>query len=212
MQIRDAQLQEQRRRQLERNSLSASVAASELLPADKARRLANWDPTFATEKVDWYEEFIHRHAPIAISWLQQPRCSSGHGDVDRGEYLEVRGLGVYAPPDDRDGGLAVAPLDDGSVCLWSVNDGARARKGAIVGRSSTQVLLSDGTSRVRSKMVGTGVVECVAVDEWRKRAYIAVQSGKFGYPFICNTYEVIHIITCAQRGDSTGNGLYCLNF
>ncbi|KAI9744530.1 MAG: hypothetical protein M1818_002059 [Claussenomyces sp. TS43310] len=139
-------------------------------PEERARILANWDPSYSTEKIDWYTEFIHRSAPICVSWLQQPRNRESAAN----EHLEVRGVGTYNPMDDEDKSFAIAPLDDGSVCLWDLSKAA-GRKGAIIGRSSSDILLSPGTG-TRSRMVNTGVIECVTVNSWHKKAYVAVQS------------------------------------
>ena len=147
------------------------------LSNEKVRIRANWDPVFPGEKVNWYDEYIRRHAPISTSWVQQPRNREGS---DR-EHLEVRGVALYSPLGESGSTLAVAPLDDGSLCLWDIN-GTRGRKGAIWQRSKPGVLSIDphpqtGPSR-RSKMVSTGVTECIAVDNIRNKAYVAVQSSK----------------------------------
>ncbi|KAH6711523.1 hypothetical protein BKA61DRAFT_92440 [Leptodontidium sp. MPI-SDFR-AT-0119] len=143
---------------------------------ERIRILANWDPSYPKEKVDWYDEYIARNAPISTSWLQQPR----NRDSNEREYLEVRGMGIYTPPGESDATMVVAPLDDGSVCLWSLT-GEPGRKGSIVARSKSGLISVDpaphrGEGR-RSKMISTGVTECVSVDSAGKRAYFAVQSG-----------------------------------
>ena len=146
--------------------------------------MANWDPSYPNEKVQWYDEFIARNAPICTSWMQQPRDreSAQH------EYLEARGIAVYKPPGEADATLVVAPLDDGSLCLWDIN-GTRGRKGAIVGRSKSGILSVDNNrkaeERRRSKMISTGVTECISIDSANNKAYVAVQSGKT--PFYAST-------------------------
>lgn len=146
------------------------------LSNEKIRIRANWDPVFPGEKVNWYDEYITRHAPISTSWLQQPRSREG----PEREYLEVRGVALYTPPGDSKSTFAVAPLDDGSLCLWDIN-GTRGRKGAIWQRSRPGVLSVDphpqATPNRRSKMVSTGVTECISIDNSRNRAYVAVQSS-----------------------------------
>jgi hypothetical protein len=143
---------------------------------EKIRIMANWDPSYPTEKVDWYDEYIARNAPISTSWLQQPRSreSAEH------EYLEVRGMGLYTPPGESNSTLIVAPLDDGSVCLWDIS-GAQGKKGSIIARSKSGTISVDPSPQVgptkRSKMINTGVTECVSIDSARGRAYFAVQSG-----------------------------------
>ncbi|KAK3987047.1 hypothetical protein QBC44DRAFT_246778 [Cladorrhinum sp. PSN332] len=158
--------------------------------------MANWDPIFPGEKVSWYNEYIQRHGPAQINWLQLP-YQIGHSgdDQDSGngkssaDFVEARGLALYYPdaPAEAEGSpgakgrvLAVCPLDDGGVCLWDVGGGSFGKKkGAIVARSKPGILFIDGpradNSR-RSKRVDSGVTECVSVDSWRHIAFFAVQS------------------------------------
>jgi hypothetical protein len=149
---------------------------------EKIRIMANWDPSYPSEKVNWYDEYIARNAPISTSWMQQPRDreSAGH------EYLEVRGIAVYNPP-GQEGSFIVGPVEDGSLCLWDIN-GMQGRKGAIVGRSRSGILSVDEIPKSeevrRSKMVSTGVTECVSIDSAQKRAYVAVQRGKILVPIV----------------------------
>ena len=140
---------------------------------EKIRLRANWDPSFLDEKVNWYDEYIARNAPISTSWFEQPR----NRESTQKEYLEARGMALYTP--EPGNSLIVAPLDDGSIVLWELS-GIRSRKGSIVARSKSGLLFVNGNHQVpggeRSKMIGTGVTECIAVDSARKRAYVAVQS------------------------------------
>ena len=140
--------------------------------------MASWDPTYPDEKVDWYREYIARHAPLSISWLEQPRNGSR-------ERLETRGLGLFKNHEDH---TLVAPLDDGSVCLWNVgreDATPDALEGRIMARSSPGLLSEDwpdgSTPHVsttsRGRLTNTGAVECVSVDIPRNKAYFAVQSG-----------------------------------
>jgi hypothetical protein len=143
---------------------------------EKIRILANWDPSYPGETVDWYSEYIHRTASLAVSWLQQPR----NRESTEQEPMEVRGAGIYHRPGDEDTSVAVGPLDDGSLCLWDVN-GASGKRGRIMGRSAPGTLSTSGSTlpgASRSRMINTGVTECVSIDSNRKKAYIAVQSGE----------------------------------
>ena len=148
--------------------------------AATARAMASWDPTYLDEKVDWYGEYIARHAPLSISWLEQP-FSEQNG---LREKLETKGLGILK---DASGSIVVAPLDDGSVCLWNIGseDAApNAQDGRIRARSRPGLLSVNGSdcgtlwnpTTSRTKMTSTGVVECVSVDRSRNKAYFALQS------------------------------------
>ena len=161
-----------------------SCAQGEELPsrvdAERTRAMANWDPSYPTEKVDWHGEYIARHAPISMSWLQQPTG----GTHRTGHIREIRGLGYLH---NGSGSQVVAPLDDGSVCLWDVNYNNTTgghRRGTILGRSKPGLLSVNGADKEhapdpahsKAKMTSTGVVECVSVDSARNKAYFAVQS------------------------------------
>ncbi|KAK4227242.1 hypothetical protein QBC38DRAFT_527104 [Podospora fimiseda] len=172
------------------------IDGSVIRDRERARIMANWDPIFPGEKVSWYNEYIQRHGPAQINWLQLPYQNSESGDdQDSGngkssaDFVEARGLALYYPDvvaeNDGSGGpkgrvLAVSPLDDGSVCLWDVGGGSFGEKrGAIVARSKPGILFIDGpradNSR-RSKRVDSGVTECISVDSWKHLAFFAVQS------------------------------------
>jgi hypothetical protein len=156
------------------NRLPSINTAQEIVVPDneRTRILANWDPSYVSEKIDWYSEFIQREAPIAINWLQQPR---NRASAEK-EALEVRGLENF-----QSGGksFAVAPLDDGSVCIWDVGKCQEAgdKRGRIVGKSAEGILVEE--SKHSRKLVHSGVVECVKVDSERQRAYVAVRNGTF---------------------------------
>lgn len=148
---------------------------------ERVRILANWDLSYPSEGVSWYDEYIQRHAPIATSWLQQPKIRDGFVT----DNIEARGVSLYRPghagQDSGNDGrplLAVSPLDHGGVCIWDV-EGTKGRRGAILAESRPGILFIDGpeadNSR-RSKRVDSGVTECVSVDDRSHRAFFAVQS------------------------------------
>jgi len=163
--------------------------------SERIRIMANWDPSYPTEKVNWYDEYIARHAPISTSWMQQPR----NRESPEHEYLEVRGLAIFTPAGEGGASLAVGPLDDGSVCLWDIK-GTRGKKGSIVARSKSGLIAVDpspqGPAGQRSKMINTGVTECVSVDHMRCKAYFAVQSGKSPLSFIFCFLGLRHHLHC----------------
>lgn len=144
--------------------------------SEKVRIRANWDPSYAGEQVRWYDEYIARNATISLSWLQQPRDM----DAPSRDYLEVSGMALYTPPGQLAASMVVAPLDDGSVSIWDLK-GSQARKGALRARSKPGVLsieeFPSETHSRRSEMVKAGVTECISVDSFLNRAYVAVHSG-----------------------------------
>lgn len=130
--------------------------------------------------MSWYDEYIARNGPIQTSWLEQPR----HRESAQHEHLEIRGMALYTEQGDSDSTLVVAPLDDGSVCIWDI-EGTKGRKGSIIARSNSAILFP-GDARLdkaanRSKLISPGVTECVSIDSARKRAYIAIQDGMSGF-------------------------------
>ena len=140
-----------------------------------------FNPAYPDEKVDWYDEYIARHAPLSISWLEQPFTEQN----GLREKLETKGLGLS---EDHGDNIVVAPLDDGSVCLWNIGReeaGPNVRDGRIMARSRPGLLSANGPngstsqklSDTKAKMTSTGVVDCVSVDRVRNKAYFAVQSG-----------------------------------
>ena len=142
-----------------------------------AQYMANWDPSFPSERISWYDEYVQRNASMSANWLQIPRIK------DRGmeAFIEARGMALFNPYDGSDGlgtMMTVAPLDDGSVCLWDVR-GTSGKLGGIMAKSRPDILFIDGPggqNTRRSKKIDTGVTECVSVDHNRQRAFFAVQS------------------------------------
>ncbi|KUI70785.1 hypothetical protein VM1G_05977 [Cytospora mali] len=156
------------------------VELAESRRKERIRVMANWDPSYPGENVNWYDEYIQRAAPITINWLQQPMLRDGSEST----YIEVRGVALYRPDDQGPNpqGLetifAVSPLDDGSVCLWDAT-GAKGRKGAVYAKSRPGILYIDGPgadNSSRSKRIDSGVTECVSVDSKMHLAFFAVQS------------------------------------
>ncbi|CAK7230592.1 hypothetical protein SBRCBS47491_007637 [Sporothrix bragantina] len=173
----------------------------------KARRIeirAAWNSVFEhDEPATWYDEYIQRHAPLVTNWFELPRRRDGSRLLDNADVLEVCGVALYRPlgadtatsgevtNENVDGSderniqlcgiptlLAVAPLEDGSVCLWDVN-GTIKRRGAIVQQSTPGLLfagLQDGTQDPSKRTPVFSVTECVAVDSSQNLAYFAVES------------------------------------
>ncbi|KAK0747960.1 hypothetical protein B0T21DRAFT_278998 [Apiosordaria backusii] len=156
------------------------IIRDQRLERERVRITANWDPIFPTEQVSWYDEYIRRQGPISVSWFQMGYT---HGTKSRSaaDFVEARGVALYYPEGEErlDGKiLAVAPLDDGSVCLWHVGGSSSTKRGAIVARSRPGILFANGPSsdnKSRSNKVDSGVTECVSVDSHRHRAFFAVQ-------------------------------------
>lgn len=143
---------------------------------EQARALANWDPAYPTEKVNCYQEYIHRHAPIRISWFE---TLSGRAD-GRDELPEATGAGALYDAEGRAEKL-YAPLEDGSIAVWDSRhpetheSPQSSTQGRLIARSSRGFLTAHraGGSIVRE----TGVVECVSIDSPQQRGFFAVENG-----------------------------------
>jgi hypothetical protein len=143
----------------------------------RAALLNNWDPSGLEEKVNWYQEFVQRHAPQQLSWFQD----AGHDDEDE-VRREATGAGILYDAD----GLAsklVAPLDDGSIKIWDASAHSSSI-GKCVATSDAGLLTNRGPeldrdtrlSQSQAIMTDTGAVECVSIDSTRRKAFFAVQN------------------------------------
>jgi hypothetical protein len=140
----------------------------------KSRALANWEPGFPGERIDHYEEYIHRHADVNIKWIDLPNESG----KDRREMREATGVGILS-----DGGSGsqhmVSPLDDGSICVWDVTARSTLGNGgcaSLVGQSMSGLLTGRATpDKSHTIMTETGAVECVSINSGSKRGYFAVR-------------------------------------
>ncbi|TKA81923.1 hypothetical protein B0A49_00156 [Cryomyces minteri] len=161
----------------------AEMQSHRLAAEERRRAMANWDPSYPGEKTNYYQEYTHRHAPIHTSWLQTPTVGGSNGK----EVLEVTGMGTLCENNSQMVDKVIAPLEDGSVCIWDI--GSRpgddaTLQGRIVGRSSLGLLSRRGlnassqnaTLQSKATMTETGAIECVSVDSRQRKAFFAVQS------------------------------------
>ncbi|KAK8101304.1 Myosin-1 [Apiospora kogelbergensis] len=110
---------------------------------------ANWDPSFPGENTNWYDEYIHRNSPIAVSWLERPRLrDSGLRDT-----IEAKGIAVY---------------QHGHEEVFAVSPSTTAPKGSILQKSQPGLLRTGTKSPFLSP-------DCVSIDNSRGRAFFAVQ-------------------------------------
>jgi len=148
----------------------------------RVRAYANWDPSFPHEQIDYYQEYVHRHAPIApVGWLSVP----SNAITQSKHPHEVTGLGTLRGYNNSVEKV-IAPLDDGSICVWDMNDETdnETGKGRLVGRSVRGLLAGYAAEPDRAKaiieskavMTEVGAVECVSIDSVRKRGLFAVQN------------------------------------
>lgn len=155
---------------------SAELQAHRNASKKKAALLANWDPTYPGEKVNFYQDFIQRHAPHSISWFQNAR----HGHQDDDLHHEATGAGILFDGSGMADKL-VASLEDGSISIW---DASGSRQGGIIARSPIGLLPNKGSdldyeTRLRQSktaMTETGAVECISIDSRQEKGFFAVQN------------------------------------
>ncbi|KAH7559671.1 hypothetical protein BM1_03305 [Bipolaris maydis] len=141
--------------------------------------ITNWDPSYPEEKVNWYQDFIQRHAEQQIGWFQDAgSVSKDDGNIRR----DATGAGILFDHD----GLAehlIAPLDDGSISIWDASASSE-RFGKLVAKSDIGLLPGkssdlDYDTRVTQSqaiMTETGAVECVSIDSKLHKGFFAVQN------------------------------------
>ena len=146
---------------------------------ERLRVWANWEPTFPGERIDWREEYVQRHAEVALSWFEGA-AGKNESQENRGMPLnEVTGVGILYAHDGAVADKIVGALDDGSLCIWEADEEdsrgrtfARSKRGLLtnsVGKDDTIEL-----ARTKAVMTETGAVECVSVDSTMQRAYFGV--------------------------------------
>ncbi|KAI9702732.1 MAG: hypothetical protein M1820_006116 [Bogoriella megaspora] len=162
---------------------SAEMAAHSIASRERSRALANWDPSYPDEKVDFYQEYIQRHAPITMNWLQTMTDGTGEGK----EMREATGVGILRDEGEDGAERAIAPLDDGSIGIWDITPWlgrGPKHQGRLIGRSAANLLsspppsLDKDAAREHSKtvMTETGAVECVSIDGVQRKGHLAVQN------------------------------------
>ncbi|CAI7571983.1 unnamed protein product [Penicillium glandicola] len=153
----------------------------ELSWSERARAAAEWDSSAEGEHVDWYSEYIARQGSISLSWVEQPSVRKGQGN--RGQSYEVKGMGLLQDWSSARQNKIVAPLEDGSVCIWDLNHSHSAHsqgsKGRILGVSEPGILMTNLSGRrdhspSKSSLEFINLGEGVSVDSLRQRAYLAV--------------------------------------
>lgn len=142
--------------------------------AERSRAAIAWDPSYEKEEIDWYSEYRDRHGPVSFNWLQQP--SEKRPGSNKEETPEVKGIGLFRDWSSAGQDKVVAPLEDGSVCIWDLNHSYsaayRSTKGRVLGVSAPGILTASTSGESTQEFLNLG--ECVSVDSVRRRAYMAV--------------------------------------
>ncbi|RMZ75425.1 hypothetical protein DV738_g5494, partial [Chaetothyriales sp. CBS 135597] len=127
--------------------------------ARRIQSVASWDQTARGEHIDWYSEYIARHAPLSTVW-----CES---------VQEIRGIAPH-----RDGQQAVGCLDDGSVAIWDISQHQTNARRTFrqLGQSIPGLLFAHASNSAAPAQPAcfSGVVDCIALDSATEKAYFAV--------------------------------------
>ncbi|KAK3713379.1 hypothetical protein LTR37_008571 [Vermiconidia calcicola] len=142
------------------------------------RALTNWEPGYPDEQLDYYDEYIHRHAAINVGWLTMPIADGS----DKEFKQQATGMGTLVDAQIDRPSHVVAPLDDGSICIWDIS--ARSTfgyggGGRLIAQSKRGLLSgqeAEATADSHIIMTETGAVESVAIDSTSRKGYFAVQS------------------------------------
>ncbi|KAL6708797.1 hypothetical protein ACN47E_002204 [Coniothyrium glycines] len=158
---------------------SADVQAERNKGKRRQALIANWDPSYPAERVNWYQDFIQRHAEAKITWFQDV-----HEDKREESELwrEATGAGILFDHEGRADKL-VAPLEDGSIGIWDAHTGSE-QQGKLLGRSAIGLLPNRGSdldyntrlTQSQAIMTETGAVECVSIDSRLEKGFFAVQN------------------------------------
>lgn len=134
------------------------------------------------EKIDWYNEYKFRHAPLKMRWF----CAgTDRSDVEVGLVDEVKGLSTFSSASGgaRGGGendMLLSSLSDGSICIWSLKDTVAGRGGRAIARSRAGLVFSDRGDekwRSRRKARDAEIVDGVSVDDITGRVWVAGEEG-----------------------------------
>ncbi|KAF2435953.1 hypothetical protein EJ08DRAFT_604137 [Tothia fuscella] len=144
---------------------------------ERLRALANWEPGFPGERINYYEEYIQRNADISVSWFEGVK--DGVGGEEK-ETRDVTGVGLIYGQDGSVAEKVVGALDDGSVGIWEIENGDR--QGRLISRTPSCFLTGLGANKDREQaiseskafMTETGAVECVSMDSKSKKGYFGV--------------------------------------
>jgi len=147
---------------------------------EREKALSNWDPGYPGENINYYEEYIQRHAPIKISWLQAAKYGTG----EEGIAKEAIGMGILYDDDGARAGKVFSALDDGSIGVWQLCKDSSTQPGRLLARSPAALLCQSPNLRTsssladiaRSMMTENGAVERISVDNSTQRGYFASQT------------------------------------
>lgn len=132
-----------------------------------SRALANWEPGYPEEDIDYYEEYIQRHAKVNASWKHFPGTNS------ESDVRTAVGVALLKPGDTCHSHVVCA-LDDGSVIIYDT--ASSTSTDAILGHSGPGLLAPGARTAddVHQMMTNDPSVETVSLDSHNNRGFFAV--------------------------------------
>lgn len=141
---------------------NASQAETSLSRRDRA--ILKWDCTDKTEQIEWYSEYIARHAPLSAEWQSHEPGN------------EIRSMALFSNETK-----ILSAMEDGSLKIWDIRtsmNGRRSLQQATQSRSG--ILFGDlnsngGSSSVKSLPNVGQAIDNTVVDASGTKAYVAVE-------------------------------------
>lgn len=124
----------------------------------RIRALASWDPSYPGEENNFHQDYIQRHAPSYVDWLEE---TADNHIAER----EVIGVGAIHDPDKTVQNLVTAQ-EDGSIRIWEVASSG----GQIVGETKPGTLAMATSNKDKE----TGGIDNISIDSQQRKAYIAI--------------------------------------
>lgn len=154
------------------------------------RALASWDPAYPTENVNFYQEFVQRHAPAWLSWFRD-EAAEGEATVP-----ECIGMGLLNDHDHSNRQKVLAPLEDGSICIYDLGSTTYDRSHSrpkLQHQTASGLLFqkdSSGRSPSPSPTNETEATDNLSIDYPNRKAYIAISDHLATLDL--NTLQVTH--------------------
>ncbi|QIW98106.1 hypothetical protein AMS68_003624 [Peltaster fructicola] len=141
------------------------IPATQTANIRRNRALVNWEPGYPGEQIDYYDEYIQRHASVNVSWKHMPG-SRGESDI-----RTAVGAAFFHPAGSSHNSV-VSPLDDGSIVIHD----PEADTDNILGHSGPGLLTPRVTSAedIKQLMTSSSAVEVVSIESSTNRGFFAV--------------------------------------
>ncbi|KAK5069289.1 hypothetical protein LTR64_008416 [Lithohypha guttulata] len=147
-------------------SSSNDVARSAVGMSRRAQAIANWDYTDGRERIDWYSEYMARHAPLHMEWAQSS------------DTTEIKNVALF---DDQQ--KVIGATEDGNIRIWDIQQTANGRRSFHESFRSHDNLLyagfevdspSSSSTPMQQPTIGNAV-DSILVHHSGTKVYVAVE-------------------------------------